>query len=510
MPAPEPQQLLHLLGRQLYRVGQFLRRAVWQPLRRMMEIFHIVPLAGALLVFALLAQDGQVRELYLSYLEDLKESDPAAWTVRFGAAAVGLTLLSAAFYEAHYWLSTLRMNVIYSSLSNPDASSMLRGLQRSAAFCLALIPWLGLATGLLRAEIYLADRYRLLEGLNINVSGLKAIEQHLPAAPWWATVVFLLVFGAAAVAFLDRYRHHRLLQHLAVGIVPFAVAGLLVLLMTSRPQLPSSFPIRPALAFASIAGLYYLGYGLLRLRWNIIYRISWRPETGINWRRRQRIALAAWVLLPWVAVAIYFAITALFPGAAAESAQADPTGASENLPTAARWGAITLAMGSAIAVGLGVAILLDRFRESPLLRRTMIGLVGVLAATALFASGWGMDAVVSLYRVIGPLATMTLGLLFLFSTFVVLAVLSQNSGFPALTLLTLAIIVSAIFPIPLRVTAFVLGTICLILAAMAFLSRLWAVGTVALLLIWPCSIACGKRHGLFRRNRSRTKVTVMQ
>src|SRR5260370_19692274 len=126
-----------------YEVGQALRRGVWHPLRRMMEIFHILPLTAAILVFGLLATQAQLREIYLSYLEGLKDAGPgqtAANVEIFLAAAAGLALISAALYEAHYWLSTMRINVVYSSLSDPESGSVLRGLQRIAAIGLALVP----------------------------------------------------------------------------------------------------------------------------------------------------------------------------------------------------------------------------------------------------------------------------------------------------------------------------------------------------------------------------------
>jgi len=144
-----------------YELGQALRRRVWFPLRRMMEIFHILPLTAAILVFILLATEPQLREIYLSYLEGLK--DPTAgqivWNVRvFLAGAAGLALISAALYEAHYWLSTFRINIAYSSLSDPESGSALRGLQRIAAIGLALVPWLAVVAGLLDAKLYLVNR----------------------------------------------------------------------------------------------------------------------------------------------------------------------------------------------------------------------------------------------------------------------------------------------------------------------------------------------------------------
>src|SRR3974377_313657 len=97
-----------------YEAGQALRRRVWHPLRRMMEIFHLLPVTGAIVVFVLLATQPQLREIYLSYLECLNDptTEQIASNVKFFlAATAGLALISAALYEAHYWLSTMRINV---------------------------------------------------------------------------------------------------------------------------------------------------------------------------------------------------------------------------------------------------------------------------------------------------------------------------------------------------------------------------------------------------------------
>src|SRR5262245_36469920 len=109
----------------IFEFGQMLRRRVWQPLHRMLVIFNVVPLTGADAVFLLLTMVGQLREIYVSSLEELG-TDQLTVIV---AAALGFALLSAAFVESHYWLSTMRMNVVFSSVSNPSAGSMLRGLQ---------------------------------------------------------------------------------------------------------------------------------------------------------------------------------------------------------------------------------------------------------------------------------------------------------------------------------------------------------------------------------------------
>src|SRR5262249_43977283 len=118
-----------------------------------------------------------------------------------------------------------------------------------------------------------------------------------------------------------------------------------------------------------------------------------------------------------------------------------------------------------------------------------LALIALLMVGTAATSLGGVDAVVRLYQWIGPLGSIALGLLFLFSTFALLAVLSQKSGFPALSLLVLAIVISAVFPVPIKVTAIGLAIVCAFFAWMALLSRLWAVAIVAALLMLPGIIA---------------------
>src|ERR1700683_2787205 len=100
-------------------LGPLLHRKFWRPLRNTMEIFHVLPVIAAAVLFLLLATDGQFREIYISYLEGWGDH-PLRWLVSIVAGALLLALISAVLSEAHYALSTMRINVIYSSNSNPD------------------------------------------------------------------------------------------------------------------------------------------------------------------------------------------------------------------------------------------------------------------------------------------------------------------------------------------------------------------------------------------------------
>jgi len=98
--------------------------------------------------------------------------------------------------------------------------------------------------------------------------------------------------------------------------------------------------------------------------------------------------------------------------------------------------------------------------------------------TAVIASLFHVDTTVRVYRWIGPLGTTALELLFLFASLTLLSVLSQKSGFPALSLLIVAAVVTVIFPIPIWWMATGLAVVCGIVVVMAALSRLWAVALV--------------------------------
>jgi len=448
----------------------------------MTEIFHVVPVAAAVIIFVLLASVGQLRELYLSLLEDV--SDPARIghaSVAIVAAAAGFALISAAFYEAHYWLSTMRINVVYSSQSNPEIGSLLRDLQRAAAFILALIPWVGLATGMISAEVYLANRYDRLKEANIGASELDAMQQHLPAPSAWAVAAAVLVLGITLSLMLDHCRRYRIARNTIALAIPILAAALLLFLTEPRLTISNYVPLIGASTLAVVGIFYYLGYHWLRARRSdFIYLHPSRPDTGINLRRRRRIVLFVWGLVPWIVIVLYVAWKAL---------ARSPIDTPEGQTMGNAWTMVPLAATWVMAVGLWVAMVLDRFRESTALRGTVAIIVMLLLLAVEIRSLYEIDTVVATYRWIGTLGSLALGLLFLFSIFTVLAVLSQQSGFPALSLVILAIVVSTIFPVPIKITAAVLTVVCFIFAVMAALSRLWAVAVVAALLAVPGVIA---------------------
>lgn len=450
-------------------LGPFLRRAFWQPLHRMMAIFHILPLTAALIVFFIFATNGQFREIYLSYLENLSSSHWIVATVGFTAAAAALTLLSAVLYLAHYELSRMRIGVVYSSYSNPEARSRLRVLQRVAAVILALFPWLGLVSGLFGALLYLIARYDRLKGAGVGNRDLT-LMLHLRVPSPWGIALAAILLGVSIAFFLDFYRNNRFVQWAGIFITPLTAAVLLILLID--PSLGQAGVAWTSAALSGAALLIVMGSYLHMMRPKIIYSLTFYPDTGVNPRRRRRRVIFTWALLPWFAIALATALNFI----AVRAMPGPPTGTMILLAIA--WS----------AMGLTVAMLLDRFRESTALKWTILTSIALLIIAAQIASWRGADTIVSMYRFIGPMASIALELVFVISAFALLAWLSQKSGFPALSLVLLAIVISALFPVPIEFTIVVLIILSGLLAFMALLSGLRVVALLAMVLAIPAAI----------------------
>ncbi|MGD0023053.1 MAG: hypothetical protein ABSC37_00300 [Xanthobacteraceae bacterium] len=459
----------------------WLRRAFWLPLRRMLQMFHILPVTAALILFVLLATDGQLREIYVSYLEDVGSGDFVTTAIRFATAAVGFALISAVLYEAHYLLSTVRFNVIYSVNAGVGTGSRLQHVREVAAIVLALSPWLGLVTGLLHTKIYLVNLFNTLQKANApDIVSMQKVQ--MPSA--WAIAATFIVLGLVMSFFVAANPKSRTLPRSIIVVTPPAAAFLFLLL--TDPPLFSPKPIQIAGICASIAAViafyYFVYYRLQTIRAHFVYSHSLREDSGFNLRRRQRILLFIWALLPWVAViGFYFKF-------------APPSAQSVSLHS---WAMIPVAMSWVISTGLFVVFLLQRFRESPALKWSLYGAIVSLAVAGVFISSLASDTtIVTVYRLVGPLGSMALALLFLISIFVLLAVLSQRSGFPALTLVILALFGSVVLPNSVGWTVGSLAILCLLVLVMAVLSRLWAVAYVATILAVTGGINFEKMHGI--------------
>jgi hypothetical protein len=515
-----------VLGAKWHELGPLLQRRFWKPVRSMMEIFDVLPLAAGLILFVLFATDGQFREIYIAYLEGPRHS-VAGWIGSIVGAAAVLALISAVLSEAHFSLSTMRINVIYSSYSNPDANSKLRSLQRTAAFVLCFMPWLGLTVGLFGARNFVADRYCQLLS-QMPASQLHDM-QHLLMPGGGPIAIAIIFLGTATALFCCVDQKNRIAQR-AVALIAPPLAALLLVLFTDWliPSINQYWSILFCAVTLCATVAYFIVYQ--RLYWGrsgpVFTRANgkagdasalapdiyvpktfsqrlalWvlspfasfvRPEysTGIGLYKRRQQTLFAWAFLPWLFFALYFVIVPNFAPSWQSAddwyrtqAQAQCPIALTSVPVPGHWTIFPVAMCWTIGIGLFVALLLNSLSERWMLRRALvISLVVFLVIAAKLASMLDVDTVVLIYRAIGPLGTVSLQLLFLIATFALLAWLSQRSGFPALTLVILAMVVCAVFPDYVGWVATALGVLSLIFAITAFMSRLVAVGCVALVL----------------------------
>ena len=460
----------------------YLHRQLWRPLRNMMNIFHVLPLAAVVILFVFLATDGQFREIYIASLEGAR-NHTHAWMASIVLAFTALTLISAVLYEAHNALSTMRINVIYSSYSDPAAGSNLRSMQRAAAFVLAFLPWIGLSVGLFGARNFVADRYcHLLNSAGITGNALESM-QYLPVYGGYRIAGAVIFLGLALAYFASVGEQNRMAQR-AVACLALPVAALLFFLFTDMFNVAhgSAGTIVADIAIVAFAGFYFLIYQwLYRRRGGFIFS-NLSSGTGISLRKRRRHWLAVWAFLPWLALAIYFVSAQYLTGPLQPVTQWKDCPVASS-PTPGRWAVFPVAICVTIAVGLVVGHTLGWLSNYKWRRVAICALVALLAlAVELLSFFGGVDRAVFIYRFIGPLGTVLLELLFLISTFALLAVLSQRSGFPALTLVVLTMVVSVMFPNYAGFTAIALAAVYLVFAVAGFLSRQYAVGFVGLLL----------------------------
>jgi hypothetical protein len=471
--------------------GLRLQRKFWKPLRSTMDIFHVLPLGAAAVLFILLGTDGQFRELYISYLEGPR--DPSrimswlAWVASMAAGLLAIGLISAVLYEAHYALSTMRLNIIYSSYSNPDANSRLRNLQKAAAFCLAFVPWFGLTVGLLNARNFVADRYcKLLTDGVIAPTDLYEM-QHL-WLPAGRTIAEALIFLGVATAFFSSTNLQNRIAPRTVALCSPLAAAFLFLLFTDTYDFRLDYswltlPVALLLAVATLVNFFIYRW-LFRKRGGFFSSDN-NKGTGIPLHRRRQRWLAVWAFVPWLLMAAYFVCAQFFasPPHAIEDWSGRCPFSNIFPPMPGQWTAFPVAMCYSIGIGLLVGHVLARFADHEGRRRTIMTIVLILAFICAVVSFCGPNAAVWLYRSIGPLGTVALQLLFLISTFAFLAALSQRSGFPVLTLVILALVVALMFPSHIEATAWVLGFICTVVAVMALMVR--RVGIAVLLLLLP-------------------------
>jgi hypothetical protein len=307
-----------------------LRRVFWERVRGLFDIFHLLPPIAAILIFRLLTDVPQTREIYLSYIED---QDP--WHI--GWAILGFSLISAALYGSHYWLSRIRINIIYATFLHPNTGLNFRRIRRFFGAVWSLTPWAGLIFGLLSLRESLYTNQGLLRHIQSSDPQLSAEVDNLlqlTVFGWVVALLIVIVVGIAVTVLLHVTRRSRLL--------PFVLVATVALLMVAAALIP------------------LLGAGA--------------PATA----------------RPWDAIQVY------------------------------RW--------------------------------------------------------------VGPLGTMALAILFVLSLFIALALLSQRSGFPALTMVLVTTGAAALVKVPLGFVSEVLFWVCLILVVAALVSGLrWVAAVTAVL-----------------------------
>jgi hypothetical protein len=455
-----------------------------------MEIFHVLPLFATVILFALLATDGQYREIYISNLEN-PGGNLDGWAVRIVAGLVSLALISAALFQAHNTLSTLRISIAFSSRSDPEAYSALPRLQRAAAFTLAFMPWLGFAIGLFGARNFVVARYcQLLDVAHVDADSLGKM-QFLPQLNGIGIAAAAIVLGAAAAFFTSIDDRNRT-PHWATGCL---APSLLLLLFSLGCDWFDPDPLkwlwtapvwkRVALAIlvAAATAIYLLIYRELYHRRSGFLFARLFARTGIDFRKRRRRRLALWAFLPWLAFALYFLLSYSFVDQSGATNGCESVSLA-SMPSPGRWAIFPVAMACCLAMGILTCRLLLQFGSSKRLGMVINAVLVVLVAGVAALSFYN-DAglIILVYRFIGPLATASLTLVFLLATLTVLAWLSQQSGFPALTLIVLTMIVCAIFPSYAWLTALALCAAYCLFAGIALLSGRIKAFLVLLLLI---------------------------
>jgi hypothetical protein len=485
-------------------IAPSLRRQFWLPLRRLLKMFHVLPVVAAAAVFFLLAFDGQLTEIYVTYLEDSASPGVAATLLRLFAAAVGLGLISAILYEAHYRLSGPRISVIFSMNSEVGTGSRLQQVQDVSAIMIALAPWLGLAAGLLSTGSSLTGVFNKIRDAKADLSDF----QHVPTPSGSAIADALLVLAVVMAWLAAAHLKSQSLQRAIMLVNPLAAVLVLWLLVGMPAFRSTTTMIFAALAMAVSLLVYFVVYYRIQLMRAFIFRAqALQHDDNFSLRQWQRIILFVWALVPWAgALVLYF----LFPSIVAlkaklmHASQGQP--GSNPLPLLPSLAMIPVAVCWVSAIGLLVAALLHNVRDSAAARFSLYGIVCILATAGLLLFWWARpEQIVILCQMLGPLCALALALLFVIAIFVLLAVLSQRSNFPALTLSIVVLIAGATFPLPPGWTATLIAALCLALAVVAVLSRLLPAAVLAILLMAIVLINYSKSEesslGLYGQNK---------
>ena len=209
-----------------------INRYIWRPLQQLAEVVHPVPPLCAFLLMILLAHNGQLHEIYFSYLEPPASFGKAR---QFLFAVLALALLSGALFYINYALSTVRIDLIYSQTASYRTDMHLKLVRNIVGLLTAAAPWFGLAWGLEKAASRAGiDFERLRTAVQPFADHLKEVAPQIDAigtlpARLRIAALLVLVVGVAMLALLHRCRRHQGFRRAGVGGGIAALAGVLIL-----------------------------------------------------------------------------------------------------------------------------------------------------------------------------------------------------------------------------------------------------------------------------------------
>jgi hypothetical protein len=190
----------------LFSLRQFFRHELGHFGRAILDLFHLLPPVAATLICLLFIKVGQLHEIYYSYLEEQR-------ILPVVAAVLGLSLLSIALHASHYWLSAIREQVIFTTFTRPNIGIDFRSVRRWGGVAWAVLPWLGLATGLWKANYEISKHHDQLNAAIALFEGDRPPVPEIPARVlnWMIpSVILAIIIGLLVVALIHHWRERRL------------------------------------------------------------------------------------------------------------------------------------------------------------------------------------------------------------------------------------------------------------------------------------------------------------
>lgn len=303
-----------------------------------------------------------------------------------------------------------------------------------------------------------------------------------------------------------------------VHVLPPTAAGIIFYLLAFDAQVreiyvsylnaPHFVPILCAVVGLSMVSfaLYAAHYLLSNIRQNIIYANFLRKNIGNHFRRMREVVALIYALAPWGGLWWGLAHAARqlsndqdLLAAALHAINAGSANlASKNMDLA-----LWLGFAITIAAAFAVVLLLMYFRRRLLWLCIFGGVVLALMTCAAFLPLTKAD-IVALYRYLGPLATLSIEILFVLTICTAIAWLSQQSKLPALMLVATAIVIGALFNVPFNQLIGWFGGLCAVFLVLAIPARLWWEAAV-LALLCAFSIIAAHRDTTYSRKQDPNK-----